>query len=432
MQEEATVVTLVGLDIGKNVHVLGSYRSDTLEPLHEPFSLYNTRPGFEKLARHLERLLNGDAVVELGHEPTGIYYEAMGRHIQTYFAQALAKGQLVYHLVNPHLVKLSRQALQNGRRRKSDAIDTQAIARCLQLKQVMPVHFPSAQALDFEQWAIRYQRSEHDKRQVSNRLLAQLDRLWPGAFVNIKRFVAAHPELDIPVPLVQTRPLERQLVRALLTHYPNPYDVLALSETQLLAFLRQYVGGRPGLHTTRKVLRNAQQALLPPPDVAAVYVVSITHDWQRYLQLEDDQRQLIAQAEALVPTSRAAVLLSVPGMSAYHAARYWAAVRDVERFASADRIWAFAGFDPIYQQSGDGAWVGQLSKRGDPAFRDTLYLIGQSTARHCPPITQAFRRAFRGQRRRRVLATIHAAHKANRLLYHLLLHQETYCPSAHH
>jgi transposase len=344
---------------------------------------------------------------------------------------------LVYHLVNPHLVKLSRQALQNGRRRKSDALDTQAIARCLQLKQVMPVHFPTAQELDFEQWAIRYRRSEHDKRQVGNRLLAQLDRLWPGALVNVKRFQAAHPDLEPPVPLVQTRPLERQLVRALLTYCPNPHDVLAHSETQMLDFLRAHVGGRPGLHTVRKVLRNARQALLPPPGVALVCVQAMAQhwamaqDWQRYQQLEQDQAELIADAERLVPTSRAAVLLSVPGISPYHAARYLAAVGDVESFPSADHLWSFAGFDPVYQQSGDGRWVGHLSKRGDPAFRDTLYLIGQSTARHCPPISQAFRRAYRGQRRRRVLATIHAAHKANRLLYHLLLHQESYCPAPH-
>jgi transposase len=328
-------------------------------------------------------------------------------------------------------VKLSRQALQKGRPRKSDAIDTQAIARCLQLKQVCPARLPTAQNLEFEQWALRYRRGEHYKRQVSHRLLTQTDRLWSGAFFNVKRFQAIHPELEPPVPLVQTRPLECQLVRALLTYCPNPYDVLAHKEAEMLNFLRAHVGGRPGLHTARTVLRNVRQALLPSPDLVAVYVLAITHDWQQYQQLERDQEQLMAEAQRLVPASPAAVLLSVPGISSYHAARYLALVGDVERFASADRLWAFAGFDPVYQQSGDSRWVGHLSKRGDTAFRDTLYLIGQSTARHCPPIQQAFRRAYRGQRRRRVLATIHAAHKANRLLYHLLLPQECYCPAVH-
>jgi transposase len=263
-------------------------------------------------------------------------------------------------------------------------------------------------------------------------LLAQMDRLWPGAFVNVKRFAARHPDLDVPIPLVQTRPLERKLVRALLNQAPNPYTVLAFEETELLDFLHTYVGKRSGLSTLRKVWHTLQQALLPPPDVAAIYAASLALDWQRYQQLEHDQAQLIAEARHLVPASPAAVLVSVPGIRAYHAARYLAAVGDVRRFPSADHLWAFAGLDPVFQQSGDGGWVGHLSKRGDPAFRDTLFLIGQSTARHCPSITQAFRRAYRAQPRRRILATLHAAHKANRLLYHLLLHQETYVPSTQH
>src|SRR5512145_451138 len=99
---------------------------------------------------------------------------------------------------------------------------------------------------------------------------------------------------------------------------------------------------------------------------------------------------------------------------------------------SADPIWAFAGFDPVLVQSGDTSRLGHISKHGDPALRDTLYHIGHSLTRHCPPITEAFHRAYHGHRNRRVLAILHAAHKANRLLYHLLLHQEPYDPSLHH
>ncbi len=295
----------------------------------------------------------------------------------------------------------------------------------------MPVQFPSAEMLQFEQWASRYRRSEAEKRQVRNRLMQQLDQLWPGALVNVTRFARAHPELELPIPVVTTRPLERKLGRALLTDCPNPYQLLAFNEAGLLAFLRQKVNRRTSIRTAHKVLANARQALLPPPEIAAVYSASLAQEWQRYQQLEHHQDQLVAEAERLVPTSPAAVLVSVPGMSAYHAARYLAAVGDIERFPSADHVWAFDGFDPVYLQNGDSAWVGHLSKRGDPAFRDTLFLIGQSTARHCPPIRQAFQRAYRAQPRSRVLATLHAAHKANRLLYHLLPTQERYCPMLH-
>jgi hypothetical protein len=91
MQGKSSVVALVGLDIGKNVHVLGSYRADSLEALHEPFSLYNSRAGFECLASHLDSLLKTYPVVELGNEPT-IYYEAIGQRIRRTLRQSWPVG----------------------------------------------------------------------------------------------------------------------------------------------------------------------------------------------------------------------------------------------------------------------------------------------------------------------------------------------------
>jgi transposase len=327
------------------------------------------------------------------------------------------------------MVKLARQALQNGRVRKSDAIDTQAIARCLQQGQHLPARLPTGQSLLFTQWAGRYRALERERRHLQISLLRQVDQLWPGAFVNVKRFERAHPGLTPPVPLVQTRPLERKLVQAILSECPNPHDVRAFTVEEMVEFLRESVG-RGGVKTARKVLRNAHQALLPPPEVAAIYAENVSADWARYQDCLARVETLQAQAETLVPQSPAAVLLTVPGVSAYHAARYLAAVGEAERFPSADHIWSYAGFDPIYAQSGDSSRLGKISRRGDPAFRDTLYLIGRSTAKHCPPVREAFQRCYRGQSRRQVLATIHAAHKANRLLYRLLIKQEPYIAQA--
>jgi transposase len=408
----------------------GTYRSEDLEPLHEPVKIYNNRAGFAQFAAHINRLWLQYPVVKLANEPTGIYYEAFGREIRAQFEPEIASGQLEYYLINPHLVKEARTTLQRGRVRKTDAIDTQAIARCLQQNTVMPAHFPSGQLLLFQQWALRFRRNQFEQRRLQNHLLLQMDRLWPGAFVNVKRFNRQHPDLDPPVPLVETRVFERKLVQAILTHCPNPYDVLAFTVEEMVGFLREYTG-RGGDKTARKVLRNVRQALLPPEPVAQILAQGVHEEWLTLQRCFDLDTQLAAEADQLVLASPAAVLVSVPGMSPYHAARYLAGVGDVARFPSADHIWAFAGFDPILTQSGDTQRLGQISKRGDPALRDTLGRIGRSLSEHCPPISAAYQRALRGHPKRRVLATIHAAHKANRLLYHLLLNQEPYQPEDH-
>jgi transposase len=162
-----------------------------------------------------------------------------------------------------------------------------------------------------------------------------------------------------------------------------------------------------------------------------VATTGVQAEWQVFQHCLTLEAPLAVEAETLVPVSPAAVLVSVPGMSPYHAARYLAGIGDATRFPSADHIWSFAGFDPMLNQSGDTQRQGKISKRGDPAFRDTLAQIGRSLADHCPPIAAAYQRAYRGLPKRRVLATLHAAHKANRLLYHLLLAQELYCPDQH-
>lgn len=426
-----TITPIMGLDIGKNMHVFAAYASDDLRRLVEPIEIRNNREGFDRLTRCIRKLLKQYGQAQVGNEPTGIYYEAFGREIQTHFADELAAGRLSYQLVNPHQVKLARTALQNGRQRKSDAIDTQAIARCLQQGLGFEPRLSSGDSLLFEQWANRYRRNERSKRELGNSIINQMDRLWPGALVNVKRFKRAHPHLPVPDPLVQTRPLERKLVQAILTHSPNPHDILSFTEDEMIAFLRQYVG-RGGVNTARKVLRNARQALLPPDAVARVYAASLSQDWDDYQRLLEREHTLIQQATSLVPNSTAAVLLDVPGISPYHAARYLAAIGEVERFPSAGHIWSYAGFDPTFTQSGDTRRDGNISKRGDPAFRDALYLIGQSTAHHCPPIGAAFHRCYRRDPRRRVLATLHAAHKANRLIYALLGSQQAYDPLRHH
>ncbi len=430
MSSPPTSTPLVALDIGKNVHVYGTYRIEDITPLDKPAKIYNNRVGFEQFAHHINALLAGYPTVKLAHEPTGIYYEAFGREILTQFAEPLANAHLEYYLVNPHLVKEARTVLQRGRLRKTDAIDTQAIARCLQQGDVMPARFPDGHVLLFQQWALRFRRNQHDKRRLENHLMMHMDRLWPGAFVNVKRFKRQHPDLEPPVPLVETCPLERKLVQVILTHCPNPYDVLAFTVEDMVEFLRDYLGRRSE-KTALKVLRNVRQALLPPEPIAHILAQGLQAEWHTFQHCLALEAQLEAEAEALVPWSPAAVLVSVPGMSPYHAARYLAGIGDAARFPSADHIWSFAGFDPILTQSGDTQRLGKISKRGDPALRDTLAQIGRSLADHCPPISAAYQRVCRGHPKRRVLATLHAAHKANRLLYHLLLTQETYHPEHH-
>ena len=128
-----------------------------------------------------------------------------------------------------------------------------------------------------------------------------------------------------------------------------------------------------------------------------------------------------------MPASPAAVLTTVPGIAPYLAAQYVAFVGEVTRFQRADQIWALAGFDLIQSDSGDRRRTGKLTKRGDGAFRQVLFTIGVTTAKDCPALQATKQRAQR-RGKGKVGAVLHAAHKANRLLFRLLRDQVPFDP----
>jgi len=78
---------------------------------------------------------------------------------------------------------------------------------------------------------------------------------------------------------------------------------------------------RGGPATAQRILACARQALLPPPEITAVLARQVQADFAFYQQLAERLDHLKNEAEQLVPGSSAAVLTSVPGLSAYLAAR---------------------------------------------------------------------------------------------------------------
>ena len=82
---------------------------------------------------------------------------------------------------------------------------------------------------------------------------------------------------------------------------------------------------------------------------------------------------------------------------------------------------------PSVYITGDRVVHGQMSKQGDPFFRDTLYLLGYHLGFHCAYFGTTFLDAIeRGKSE--IEATIHTAHKVNRVFIHLLQHDEPFDP----
>lgn len=424
MQNDSSTTPLyVGIDIGKNVHCYGGYAGGELKLISPRQEVRNNQPGYETFRAWLQAQVTSQCYgpILVGLEPTGIYHEAWAYALQQDFGD-----QIALRFLNPYQTKQKRRQLQNGRKKKTDPIDVEAIAYCLRDGQGNPAHLARPDTLPFDLWAAEFRQAyrEHQRLQLS--ILVQWDRLWPGVLVDVKAFQKAHPHLKPPQPLVRSRPLERKLARYLLGENPNPYHWRSFSPDALQRLLHE-----KGLHcgpiTAQRVFDLAHDALLPPQDLAEALTERLQNDFQHFLQLDERLAQLQQQAETLVPQSPAAVLTTIPGIGAYLAAQYLAYVVDPHRFDHADQIWSLAGFDVEQDDSGDRRRMGRITRRGDPAFRNVLFSIGLNTSQYCPAIERARKQALK-HGKKPIGAVIHAAHKANRMCFYLLLHQVPYDP----
>jgi transposase len=422
----STTPLYVPIDIGKNVNVFAAYQGHELVEINKPIEVRNNRKGYQYFRCIIQGWLASSQYtpVILGLEPTGVYHEPWAYAIHNDFGD-----HILFRLLNPYQTKQQRRKMDGGRNFKTDAIDVKAMAYCLRDGLGNPAWLRQGVELQFDVWAATYRQVNAALFRLHLSLISQIDRLWPGAIVDVKAFEKAHPTLEPPVPFVLSRPIERRLIQTIFSHEPNPYAWKGRSSDQIQATIRQF-GVRCGPKTAQTILQLLDEALFVPEPMAILLATRMKMDFAQYLALQERMQEIQQQAEDLVPNTIAAVLTSIPGISNFLAAQYLAYIISPFRFNHPDEIWCLAGFDVNRDDSGDRRKIGRISKRGDPGLRRLLFQIGLNTSVHCPPIAAAKRRAL-SHGKDRIGAVLHAAHKANRLCFTLLKEQTLYDPLRH-
>lgn len=423
---DRVLITL--LDIGKNVHWATAWTASGVE-LVRPHRLPATQTGLTQFIHMTDGLIaeHDPLLVLLGHEPSGVYHEPWARALMNYYGPHIngqSQPAFDYRFFNPYQVKLAR--LQTHlRHRKTDPRDLAAMLDLMLRGLGQPAFLPTGTELLIRQEIGFIRAQSRLLGHLDRQLRQQLDRLWPGAIVNLKQFSRAHPGLPKPTPIIQTRPLQRDRIRVLLTHCPNPHDLIAMSDQHILDLYREHVGrAGPALLNTLRTW--ADNAVLLPSDVSASLAEQLQRLFLQYVAAETLIEEGRGRLVPLIPDTPARHLPAIPGLGDMDAAAYLAGVGSIHRFHRAAEVWAFAGFDPIADGSGDKPdRVGRISKHGDPGFRDALYQMGYRTAQNYAPLSITFLDAFdRGQCE--VEATIHAAHRVNRICFHLMKNDEPF------
>jgi len=345
----------VGIDVAKRQHKV-SMMKENGDLMSKPFSVSNNREGFETLQ---ERLAELEEPVDIGLEATGHYWLALFDY--------LTRAGYSVHVLNPLQVNAYQRS--GIRKRKTDKIDATWIADFVRIGGAHPGPGPDAMPayLQLRQLA-RFRMSLSDQvGDAKRRILGVLDRIFPE-----------YESLFSSVFIISSRRLLAEAVT------PQEYAEFDLDE--LAQLLKQSSRGRLGLSKAQEIQTAARRSIGVTflADAARVQIGCLLAQMEF---LQQQVAEVDAALEQLVQELPDQYLTTIPGIGPVNAAVILGEIGDVQRFASIEKLAAFAGIDPSVYESGQfKASQAHMSKRGSPHLRHALWLAAGIARQHDPDL----------------------------------------------
>lgn len=390
------VMVFVGIDVAKDKHDCYICDSDGLE-LYSPFIIANNREGFEELMERIRCVSDDLSKVKVGLEATGHYsYNILG--------YLISHGTPI-SLINPLHTNLFRKSL-SLRQTKTDKVDARTI--CMMLSSGMDLSSYSESSYHMEELKslTRYRFGKVGERA---QLKQSLSRLVTILF----------PELETLVPT-----LHMKSVYALLSEFPGAKYVANAHLTRLKHLLADSSKGRYGkefAETIRDTARKSIGSDMPAKSLELKHTIALIH----VLTEEIDEIEFSIQK---IMDTLDAPILGIPGINYRMGSMILAELGDLRRFSSPDKILAYAGMSPSTYQSGQLiSSYAHMEKRGSRYLR---YALFNATRYVCmwDPTFKSYLAKKRAEGKHYYVAISHAAKKLVRLIYHLQMTGEAYCP----
>lgn len=191
--------------------------------------------------------------------------------------------------------------------------------------------------------------------------------------------------------------------------------------------LRQLVRRLEDLRSNRQQERNRLRSGVRQTAVIADIQSHLAFLEERVRRLEHDIQSLIAAYPWLKQQQQ--LLLSIPGIGAFTAARLIAEIGDITTFENAAQLAAYAGLNPKGCRSGTSVFrKAHISREGRSFLRAILYMPA-IVAWRCNPIIRRFceRLLLRGLPKMAIVAA--AMRKLLHLVYGILKHQMPFDPN---
>jgi hypothetical protein len=243
-------------------------------------------------------------------------------------------------------------------------------------------------------------RYRQDKVRERARLKTSISRLVTVLF----------PELEDIFPTVHS-----VSVYALLVNLPGAALISSATTSRVTAILSNASKGRFDQDTAKLVQATARKSI-------GANMPSKSLELKHTIKLVQELNSEIDEVEERINTIMDKIhspILTIPGISYRLGAIIIAEIGDINRFASADKLLAYAGLSPSTYQSGQlNSTYSHMEKRGSKYLRYALFNATKLVCRWDANFA-AYLAKKRAEGKHYNVAVSHAAKKLVRVIYHL-------------
>ena len=337
-----------------------------LRPLGEvvrvPFDVTHDAEGLAALAEQL-KALDGETRVVMEH--TGRYYEPV--------AKALHEAGLYVSAVNPLLIK--EYGANSLRRVKTDKADAVKIARYAldnwaDLRDYTPM---DTIRYDLKTLNRQFQLASKQRTASANNLIALLEQSFPGirkCFDSPVRSDGTQKWVDFAHSFWHADCVRKQSLNAFSERYRkwckrHGYFFKQRNAEEVYALARNAIVLTPKSQVVKVLVQEASSQL-----------TSISRSVEIY-------RAEMERLASMLPEYP--VVMEMYGVGKSLGPQLMAEIGDVRRFERKQALVAFAGIDPMPNQSGDkNVRSNRSSKRGSPYLRKTLFNVMEVYLKRAP------------------------------------------------
>jgi len=342
----------VGIDVS-NGHSTVAVLTPEGKVIVKPFDVRHTVRGLIGLTERMSQI-EGELRIVMEH--TGRYYESIAKvlHENGYFVSA----------VNPLLLKgYGNNSLRNV---KTDKADAQKIARYALDNWHELREYNGMDTIRYNLKTVhrQFQHAVKQHTESANNLIALLEQSFPGVrkfFNSSARKDGSQKWVDFVYTFYHADCVRGTSLKAFTTRYQKwcarkDYNFNTQKAAEIYAAAKEMIVLTPKTALTKLLVQQAAEQL-----------TMISHSVEIY---RAEMNRLASQLPEYP------VVMELYGVGKATGPQLMAEIGDIRRFEGKQSLVAFAGVDPMPNQSGDkNARSNKSSKRGSPYLRKTLFNI---------------------------------------------------------